>query len=247
MHDPMLMLTGVVAVVTHTLGRRPSSRRDRSRCGLDRAGAVVRRRRDQRGSGRGDHLEPDPRHGEHPGAVAVGPLTRSDEPSGSHRRTSDADPAPSRLRGDRGAATSLAVALLTPMFVFLAFAAFQAALWSHARTEARVVARDTAALVARSGVAAGDAQSSATAILEADTDLRNVVVSVGSTGGVVTVTVSADAPGITPRHHQCRLGHVGGADRGDHAVNRRPAHAIPVRPTRSGWRCWRRRRSGWPW
>lgn len=103
---------------------------------------------------------------------------------------------PSRLRGDRGAATSLAVALLTPMFVFLAFAAFQAALWSHARTEARVVARDTAALVARSGVAADDARSSATTILESDTDLRNVVVSVGSAGGVVIVTVTADAPGI---------------------------------------------------
>jgi hypothetical protein len=101
-----------------------------------------------------------------------------------------------RLRGDRGAATSLAVALLTPMFVFLAFAAFQAAMWSHARTEARVVARDTAALVARSGVTPGDAQASATAILEADTDLRNVVVDVGSTGGVVTVTVTGDAPGI---------------------------------------------------
>ena len=100
------------------------------------------------------------------------------------------------LRGDRGAATSLAIALLTPMFVFLAFAAFQAALWSHARTEARVIARDTAALVARSGVAAGDAQSSARAILEADTDLRNVVVTVSAAGGVVTVTVTGDAPGI---------------------------------------------------
>jgi hypothetical protein len=104
--------------------------------------------------------------------------------------------APRRLRGDRGAATSLAVALLTPMFVVLAFAAFQAALWSHARTEARVVARDTAALVARSGVAAGDARASATAILEADTDLHNVAVEVNSTDGVVTVTVTADAPGI---------------------------------------------------
>ena len=103
---------------------------------------------------------------------------------------------PRRLRGDRGAATSLAVALLTPMFVFLAFAAFQAALWSHARTEARVVARDTAALVARSGVAAADARSSAAAILKADTDLRNVVVSVGTTGGVVVVTITGDAPGI---------------------------------------------------
>lgn len=108
----------------------------------------------------------------------------------------DTTSAVSRLRGDRGAATSLAVALLTPMFIFLAFAAFQAALWSHARTEARVVARDTAALVARSGVAAGDAQASATAVLEADTDMRNVMVGVSSGGGVVTVTVTADAPGI---------------------------------------------------
>jgi Flp pilus assembly protein TadG len=101
-----------------------------------------------------------------------------------------------RLRGDGGAATSLAVALLTPMFIVLAFAAFQAALWSHARTEARVVARDTAALVARSGVAAADARASATAILEADTDLHNVAVEVNSIDGVVTVTVTADAPGI---------------------------------------------------
>ena len=110
--------------------------------------------------------------------------------------TPDTTAAASRLRGDRGAATSLAVALLTPMFIFLAFAAFQAALWSHARTEARVVARDTAALVARSGVAADDAQASATAVLEADTDMRNVMVGVSSGGGVVTVTVTADAPGI---------------------------------------------------
>lgn len=101
-----------------------------------------------------------------------------------------------RWRGDRGAATSLAVALLTPMFVFLAFAAFQAALWSHAKTEARVVARDTAALVARSGVTAGDAQASAATILTTDTDLSSVVVSVSTTGGVVAVTVTADAPGI---------------------------------------------------
>jgi hypothetical protein len=102
----------------------------------------------------------------------------------------------SRLRGDRGAATSLSVALLTPMFVVLAFAAFQAALWSHARTEARVIARDTAALVARSGVASGDAQASAAAILTADTDLRDVVVSVDTRDGVVVVTVAGEAPGI---------------------------------------------------
>jgi hypothetical protein len=101
-----------------------------------------------------------------------------------------------RLTGTAGTATSLAVALLTPLFVVLAFAAFQAAIWSHARTEARVVARDTAALVARSGVTADDAVTSATAILEADTDLRDVVVVATVASGVVTVTVSAEAPGI---------------------------------------------------
>ena len=101
-----------------------------------------------------------------------------------------------RLHGDGGAATSLAVALLTPMFVVLAVAAFQAALWSHAKTEARVVARDAAALIARSGVATADARASATAVLIADTDLRNVVVNVSNAGGVVAVTVTADAPGI---------------------------------------------------
>ena len=104
--------------------------------------------------------------------------------------------ADARLRGDHGAATSLSVALLTPMFVLLAFAAFQAAMWSHARTEARVVARDTAALIARSGVTPLDAQASAATVLAADTDLRNVRVTVATTDGVVTVTVTGDAPGI---------------------------------------------------
>ncbi len=101
-----------------------------------------------------------------------------------------------RLRGDTGAATSLSVALLTPVFVLLAMAAFQAALWSHARTEARVIARDTAALVARAQVTADDARSSAAAVLAADTDLRSVAVRVDAGADIVTVTVTADAPGI---------------------------------------------------
>jgi hypothetical protein len=97
---------------------------------------------------------------------------------------------------DAGTASSLSVALLAPLFVVLAFAAFQAAMWGHAKTEARVVARDTAGLVARSGVTAGDAQASASAILTSDTDLRNVSVHVSIGSGVVTVTVTGEAPGI---------------------------------------------------
>lgn len=102
----------------------------------------------------------------------------------------------SRLRSDAGATTSIAVVVLSPVFVALAFAAFQAALWSHARTEARVVARDTAALVARSGVGAGEARSSAVAVLSADTALSDVAVSVEQRDGLVVVTIVADAPGI---------------------------------------------------
>jgi hypothetical protein len=105
-------------------------------------------------------------------------------------------PAARRGRGDRGAASSLVLVLLTPVLVVLAFAAFQAALWSHARTEARVIARDTAALVARAGVHGDDARDAALEVLRADTDLRGVDVDVRSEMGVVTVTVSGLAPGI---------------------------------------------------
>ena len=99
-------------------------------------------------------------------------------------------------RGDSGAASSMTAVLLTPVFVVLAFAAFQAALWAHARTEARVIARDTAALVARSGVRADDARESALAILTADTDLRDLAVRVDDDGELVIVTVTGAAPGI---------------------------------------------------
>lgn len=86
--------------------------------------------------------------------------------------------------------------MLTPVFVVVGFAAFQAAMWSHARTEARVVARDTAALVARSGVPAADARLAAETILDADTLLRDVEVLVDVGPALVTVTVRGRAPGI---------------------------------------------------
>jgi hypothetical protein len=102
-----------------------------------------------------------------------------------------------RIGGDdTGAASALTAAVMTPVFVVLAFAAFQAAMWSHAKTEARVIARDTAGLVARSDVDAGAARSSAESILAADTDLRDVHVEVTRSAGIVTVTVRGEAPGI---------------------------------------------------
>jgi uncharacterized membrane protein len=106
------------------------------------------------------------------------------------------EPLLDREARDRGAATSLTVVLLTPAFVVLAFAALQAALWSHARTQARVIARDTAALVARGGVTADDAAASARRVLAVDTDLRHIDVAVTESSTVVRVTVTGDAPGI---------------------------------------------------
>ena len=78
----------------------------------------------------------------------------------------------------------------------LAFAAWQAALWSHARTEARVVARDAAAQVARSGGGADAAAGSVAAVLSADTDLEDIKVDVSRSNTVVTVRVDASAPGM---------------------------------------------------
>jgi Flp pilus assembly protein TadG len=105
-------------------------------------------------------------------------------------------PAPGRpTRFDRGS-TSLTTVLLTPVFVVIAFMAFQAAMWSHARTEARAVARDSAALVARSHADAADTERAATEILVADTDLRDPAVQIVVTPDLVTATVVGRAPGI---------------------------------------------------
>ena len=95
---------------------------------------------------------------------------------------------------DRGA-TSLGVVLLTPLFVVLMFAAVQAALWGHARTEARVAAKTAAVQVARAGVSADDARASAIANLD-DARLSDVTIGIGAGNGFVTVTVTAEAPGI---------------------------------------------------
>lgn len=100
-----------------------------------------------------------------------------------------------RARRDRGS-TSLSLVMLTPVFVVIAFAAFQAAMWSHARTEARAVARDTAVQVARHGVSSFDAVDSAEGVLAADTDLGSANVAVVRDADLVTVTVTGRAPGI---------------------------------------------------
>lgn len=106
------------------------------------------------------------------------------------------DRAPTR---DRGSA-SLTAVLLTPVFVIMAFAAFQAAMWSHARTEARAMARDVAVLVAQRGEDADLIAESAEANLDGSAVIEDadVLVVLDSTSGdtLVVVRVTGRAPGI---------------------------------------------------
>lgn len=113
-------------------------------------------------------------------------MTRPDDVPARARRAT--------VHDDRGA-TSLAVALLAPVFVVMLFAAVQATLWSHARTEARVAARDAAAQVARFDTAAGDARSSVFARLDGS-PLTDVDVAISDGEELVIVTITATAPGI---------------------------------------------------
>ncbi|HSJ91513.1 MAG TPA: hypothetical protein VK917_05560 [Ilumatobacter sp.] len=99
------------------------------------------------------------------------------------------------MSGDRGS-TSLTAVVLTPVFVVIAFAAFQAAMWSHARTEARVTARDVAVLVAQRGDDADLVERSAEHNLDEVTNISGADVTITSDGVVVVVRITGDAPGI---------------------------------------------------
>lgn len=96
---------------------------------------------------------------------------------------------------DRGSA-SLTIVLLAPLLLMLMFAGFQAAMWNHSRTEARVIARETAVLVARDGLSAPQAVASASASLARDSVLTGVNVSVETTATVAIVTITGRASGV---------------------------------------------------
>lgn len=96
---------------------------------------------------------------------------------------------------DRGAA-SLTIVLLAPLLLALMFAGFQAAMWNHTRTEARVIARETAVLVARDRLPAPQAVAAASASLARDSVLTGADVSVETDATLVVVTIIGDAPGL---------------------------------------------------
>jgi hypothetical protein len=91
--------------------------------------------------------------------------------------------------------------LLTPVFVLIAFMAFQAAMWTHARTEARAAARDAAVLIGRFGALPDDVERSTLESLGDRSVLDVTDVEIPSideirASGTVRVTVRARANGI---------------------------------------------------
>lgn len=91
--------------------------------------------------------------------------------------------------------------LLTPVFVVIAFMAFQAAMWTHARTEARAAARDAAVLVGRFGALPDDVERSTLESLGGKSVLEVTAVEIPTideirAAGTVQVTVRARANGI---------------------------------------------------
>ncbi len=101
----------------------------------------------------------------------------------------------SRRQRDRGS-SSLTMVLITPIFVVVAFMAFQAAMWAHARVEIRAVARNTAVLVARQDVAVDDARASAAEAIGQTKLVVNPDVTVDSDGVTVVVSIRGRAAGI---------------------------------------------------
>lgn len=106
-----------------------------------------------------------------------------------HRRVDDS------INRDVGSA-SLTIVLLAPALLVLMFAGFQAALWNHTRTEARVVAREAAVLVARDHLNDQQASAAAATTLARDSLLNHTRVTVHSNATDVIVTISGDAPGV---------------------------------------------------
>lgn len=96
---------------------------------------------------------------------------------------------------DRGS-TSLTIVLLAPLLLLMMFAGFQAAMWNHTRTEARVIARETAVLVARDHLSPGEAEAAALTSLGNDSVLSKATVKVTPTTTDVVVTITGNAPGI---------------------------------------------------
>lgn len=97
---------------------------------------------------------------------------------------------------DRGSSTLTAV-VLVPVFVALAFMAFQVSMWTHATAEVRAAARHAAVDVARRGVDPEVASAHTETALSVGAPVVQPRVSILADGtDEIAVTITARAPGI---------------------------------------------------
>ncbi len=101
-----------------------------------------------------------------------------------------------RACSDSGAAGSLTMVLLVPVFCVLATMAVQAASWGHSRSQVRAVAHATSVTAARGSVAVESAAASARASLSSIDGLEVESVVVVAENGFAATSVVGRVPGL---------------------------------------------------
>lgn len=101
-----------------------------------------------------------------------------------------------RMTSDTGAAGSLSMVLLVPVFCVLATMGVQAALWGYARSEVRAVARAASSMTARGAVSEPAAESSLRASLASIDGFDAHIVDVQQRNGVAVTRVAGQVPGL---------------------------------------------------
>ncbi len=105
-----------------------------------------------------------------------------------------------RLLHDEAGATSTEVAIVMPVLLIVILFVFQIALFWHAKQAADIAAEEAVDAAQVATASAADGHAGADSILSQAGNLRNVAVVVdrNTVTGLVTVTVTAEAPAIIP-------------------------------------------------
>ena len=117
----------------------------------------------------------------------------------AHEALSSDRPRPSRATGDRGATTT-ELAVLMPAVIIVIMMIFQVAMFWHAKQAADVAAEEAVEAAQLATATAADGTAGSNTILGQAGNLRNATIDVdrNTATGIVTVTVTGDAPALIP-------------------------------------------------
>lgn len=108
-------------------------------------------------------------------------------------------PRPGRITNDRGATTT-ELAVIMPAVIVVIMMIFQVAMFWHAKQAADVAAEEAVEAAQLATATAADGTAGANTILGQAGNLRNAIIDVdrNTATGIVTVTVTGDAPSLIP-------------------------------------------------